>query len=240
MQRSITAMSVEDRTNASKVRIGRAAAASLTRWAGVLGHAPGTMSGVGGGLTPSQYTVEGLEMYEAIFGRGFLSSGGVHTTKNIVPKLNLKPGEKVLDVGSGLGGSAFYMAQHYGCHVVGVDLSSNMVRMCRDHIERLRTEGVKCELTGELVADMITIHEGNIFEIALTEAPFDAAYSRDCIIHIGDKPTLFKRIFDFLRPGGRLLITDYAVSDPTVKPHSQGLLDYIADRTGGGQGGRGG
>ena len=41
--------------------------------------------------------------------------------------LDLKPGQKVLDVGAGIGGSAFLMAQRYGAEVIGIDLSSNMI-----------------------------------------------------------------------------------------------------------------
>ena len=43
--------------------------------------------------------------------------------------LNLKPGQAVLDVGAGIGGSAFYMAEKYDVTVLGMDLSSNMVNI---------------------------------------------------------------------------------------------------------------
>ena len=51
-------------------------------------------------------------------------------------KLNLKPGQKVLDIGCGSGGSAFFMARHYGVHVTGVDLSSNMISLAKDRLTR--------------------------------------------------------------------------------------------------------
>lgn len=44
-------------------------------------------------------------------------------------KLKLEPGQRVLNVGCGTGGSAFYMARHYGVHVHGVDLSTNMIHV---------------------------------------------------------------------------------------------------------------
>ena len=85
--------------------------------------------------------------------------------------------------------------------VVGVDLSANMVAICNNHLARLRNEGVRSDVTGELVADMVTVHEANIFDVDLPQGPFDAVYSRDCILHIGDKAGLFRRMLHHLRPG---------------------------------------
>ena len=51
-------------------------------------------------------------------------------------KLNLKPGQKVLDIGCGSGGSAFFMARHYGVHVTGIDLSSNMINLANDRLAK--------------------------------------------------------------------------------------------------------
>lgn len=56
-------------------------------------------------------SLRGILLYEKIFGRTFVSTGGLETTKEFVELLNLKPGQKVLDVGGGIGGSAFYMAK---------------------------------------------------------------------------------------------------------------------------------
>ena len=62
-------------------------------------------------LDQQQYTVNGVLRYEKIFGENFVSTGGKDTTVEFVDQLGLKPGQKVLYVGSGLGGSAFYMAE---------------------------------------------------------------------------------------------------------------------------------
>ena len=62
-------------------------------------------------LDQNQYSRKGILRYEAIFGRTYVSVGGEETTKDFCSKLCLTPGMKVLDIGCGTGGSAFYMAR---------------------------------------------------------------------------------------------------------------------------------
>ena len=53
----------------------------------------------------------GITRYEEIFGKTFVSVGGETTTREFVTMIGLAPDMKVLDIGSGAGGSAFYMAR---------------------------------------------------------------------------------------------------------------------------------
>lgn len=57
-----------------------------------------------------QYTRNGVLRYEKIFGAGFISTGGIDTTIPFLKELNLKANQKVLDVGCGIGGGDFLMA----------------------------------------------------------------------------------------------------------------------------------
>ena len=92
------------------------------------------------------------------------------TTKEFVDKLDLKPGHKVLDVGCGIGGGDFYMAENYDAHVVGIDLSINMVSFALE-----RAIGRSCSVEFE-VADCTTK--------TYPDNTFDVIYSRDTILHI--------------------------------------------------------
>ncbi|CAO2197995.1 unnamed protein product [Urochloa humidicola] len=160
-----------------------------------------------------QYKASGILRYERIFGDGYVSTGGVETTKEFVDKLDLKSGQKVLDVGCGIGGGDFYMAEEYDTHVVGIDLSINMILFALE-----RAAGRKCSVEFE-VADCTTK--------TYPDHTFDVIYSRDTILHIQDKPSLFKNFFKWLKPGGKVLISDYCKSPG--KP-SEEFASYIRQR----------
>lgn len=161
-----------------------------------------------------QYTLESLKKYEAIFGRNFISTGGIESTREIVAMLGLKPDMKVLDVGSGVGGSAFYMAQEYGVHVHGLDLSSNMLSLAHERLQELKLES------------QVSFEYGDILE-SNADAEYDLVYSRDAFLHIEDKARLFQVLKRALKPNGLLFITDYCWGEGE---HSEEFLAYVAQR----------
>src|SRR3954467_13695951 len=63
-----------------------------------------------------QYSRASILRYEKIFGEHYISTGGAETTDNLCKRLgsSLRPGVRVLDVGSGIGGAAFHLARTYG------------------------------------------------------------------------------------------------------------------------------
>ena len=111
----------------------------------------------------------------------------------------LQETDKVLDVGCGIGGSAFYMAKHFGCSVYGMDLSKNMIDIANE-LRDDQPAGVKHRV------------QFYVEDATLMDYPtgyYDMVYSRDTILHIKDKKALFQQFYDSLKPGGTVLITDY-------------------------------
>src|SRR3954468_22083379 len=131
-----------------------------------------------------QYSRTGILRYEKIFGDGYVSTGGPETTAYLCSKLGaaLRPGVRVLDVGSGIGGAAFHLAREYGAIVTGVDLSPEMVAIAQESARA----SAAAESVTFLLADVLT---------APFAGKFDVVWSRDALMHIPDKPRLFARLF---------------------------------------------
>merc|ERR1712137_219120 len=163
-------------------------------------------------LDQNQYTRKGILRYERIFGKTFVSTGGAETTEEFCQKLDLQSGQRVLDVGCGTGGSAFYMARKYGVEVRGLDLSTNMITLALEN-------QAECELE---VRRRVCFEITDITACAFEENSFDVIYSRDTILHIEDKETLFANFLKWLKPGGKLMISDYCRTPDEWSP------DYAA------------
>ncbi|KAK9963740.1 hypothetical protein ABG768_006906 [Culter alburnus] len=165
-------------------------------------------------LDNQQYTRRGILRYEKMFGSGYVSTGGLSTTKEFVDMLNLTPKQKVLDVGCGIGGGDFYMAKTFGVEVLGMDLSSNMVEIAMERAVKEKLPLVQFEVS-------------DATKRRFPEDAFDVVYSRDTILHIRDKLDLFRKFYSWLKPGGKLLISDYCCGE---KPWSPAFQDYVNQR----------
>jgi phosphoethanolamine N-methyltransferase len=115
-------------------------------------------------------------------------------------------------VGSGIGGAAFHLARTYGARVTGIDLAEEMVAIA---LERAQEQG-----QGESVTFVL----GDVMQKPFPEA-FDIIWSRDAFMHIPDKPRLFRRLYELLAAGGRLVITDYARGKSPAAPEFEHYIE---------------
>lgn len=174
-------------------------------------------------LDQSQYSVNGILRYEKIFGPGYVSTGGKDTTENFVAKLKLQEGEKVLDVGCGIGGGDFYMAKQFGVSVYGIDLSSNMVSIAMERQLKILTDGDRSSAR-------VVFEISDATEREFKANSFNAIYSRDTILHIQDKGALFNSFYSWTKPGGRLLISDYCCGESNRDKWSTAFAKYVKQR----------
>ena len=165
-------------------------------------------------LDSSQYQESSIRQYESIYGADFVSPGGRELALEMIATMDLAPASRVLDVGCGLGGSAFVMASEFGLRVDGIDLSRNMLALAE---QKLAANGL---------SNLVTLQWGDCLELE-GRAQYDAIYSRDVFLHIADKARLFERLHTALLPGGRLLFTDYCCGP---KPWSDEFDFYVQDR----------
>jgi ubiquinone/menaquinone biosynthesis C-methylase UbiE len=106
-------------------------------------------------------------------------------------------GARLLDVGSGGGQHAVQVAQERpDVHVVGIDVSSTMVRRSRALARRANVEG------------RVTFELGDGMDLTFDDASFDAVYCAGPLKQVSDKVRLLRECHRVLRPGGRLLAMD--------------------------------
>lgn len=135
-------------------------------------------------------------------------------TETLCHHAAIRAGERVLDVGCGMGASSIHLAQEHECQVVGVTLSrlqcawaatSSRLRGAANRTKFLRTD-----------AEQLSWPDGS----------FDVVWSIECTEHLYDKPAFFERAARWLRPGGRMAICAWlAGDDPLNQTQRQMVYD---------------
>lgn len=142
------------------------------------------------GHTPDSVTVDDLAAVDEFH------IGGRRASADLLGQLGLLSNHHVLDVGSGLGGTARFLASNFGCRVSGIDLTP-------DYVE---TGKVLCSWVG--LAERVELHCGSALAMPFEDSLFDAAVMLHVGMNIEDKAVLFAEVNRVLRPGAVFGIYD--------------------------------
>lgn len=151
--------------------------------------------------TDPQYPDHFIARLHRIWGEGFLSPGGPEEVSEIVRDIDLA-GKVVLDVGFGTGGPAIALVRnHAAASVVGIDVEPQLRERAATNIDAAG------------VADRIELRLVEPGPFPFDDETFDVVFSKDSMVHIGDKPALFREVMRVLKPGGAFVASDWLAGD---------------------------
>jgi ubiquinone/menaquinone biosynthesis C-methylase UbiE len=139
------------------------------------------------GVDPDYPSLEQLAPYDNFHSRGLAS------TLELIALAGFQPGDRVLDVGGGLGGPARALAARSGAQVTVLDLTPTFIETGRVLTERVG------------LSDQVDFQLGDGTAMPFPDETFDGAWTQHSTRNIEDKAALYSEIHRVLKPGGRLV-----------------------------------
>lgn len=139
-------------------------------------------------------------------------------TDTLADLAKISDGDRIVDIGCGIGGSAIRLAKQRNCEVTGVTLSSVQ--------RRWATVSSKLKGVGRQTRFLAEDAEKVVFD----PSSFDVMWCIECTEHLFDKPAFFKRAAEWLRPGGRMAICVWFEGEDTSQPGHRQQCEEVCKR----------
>jgi len=141
--------------------------------------------------------------------------GGLKLTERLAQLLGLGPGDRVLDVASGKGASAMFMAERFGCEVIGIDYGQHNV------------EQASAEAAERRLDHLVRFQQADSESLPFPDRTFDAVVCECAFCTFPDKSRAAHEFARVLRDGGRAGLSDLTRSSELPK-ELQGLFAWVA------------
>ena len=143
--------------------------------------------------------------------------GAMDSTRELIARCHIRPGQLVLDAGCGVGATPCYLAREHGCRVVGVDVTPGMIEHAR---ERARREGLE---------DLVTFHVADACALPYVDSAFDAVLCESVVLFLHEKQRAVDEFARAVRPGGYVGLNEATLLKPAPSP---AFLDYMSRAAG--------
>ena len=151
---------------------------------------------IAAGKNPMQLTIDDLAPVDEFHTRG------KHATRQLAKLANPQPSDRVLDLGCGLGGSARFLADQFGCHVTGIDITTDYINASTRLTELVNLQG-QCQFI-----------VGDATQLPFPDESFDMVWTEHASMNIQDKQRLYAEVARILKPQGKFVFHDVFSVDP--------------------------
>ena len=138
-------------------------------------------------------------------------------TERMAELAGITGGERVIDVGCGMGGSSIWLAKNRGCNVTGVTISS---------VQRAWATTSAAWARARPRPNFMRV---DAEEVRFDAHTVDAVWSIECTEHLFDKPAFFKKAASWLKPGGRVAICAWLSGDDEQCAETQRLVYEVCE-----------
>lgn len=167
-------------------------------------------------LTRPKLDVKSLDPYTfmALLGKRVIHPGGRRSTEELFNLARLQLGQKVLDVGCGVGTTAIQMARRFKVAVAAVDISPLMLERARSNVRRASLERD------------IEVEQGDILALRFQDGTFDRVIAEAVTMFV-DRQRAAKELVRVCRPGGMVLATEFFWRQPPTEEAREIFLGQV-------------
>lgn len=139
----------------------------------------------------------------------------INENKCVARELRVNNKDIVLDAGCGVGGTAIWIAENFGCKVTGISVVDKQVNLARKHAQRRNID------------DLVSFETRSFAETGYPDQSFSKIYFVESISHAENKSGVLQEVYRLLKPNGICVITDaFVEKDPLTDTDNELLNDW--------------
>jgi len=140
----------------------------------------------------------------------------INKNQLLYDKAKIKPSDRVLDAGCGIGGSSIWMAKKFNNHATGVTISGKQVDYASQQAKKNKVD------------DRVNFVKTNFCQTPFEDASFDVVWAAESVCHTQYKGNFLREAYRLLRPGGRLVYCDaFMMQRQFNQTQWQTMLDFF-------------
>ena len=146
------------------------------------------------------------------------NSALINTNVELSNICNIQTGDKVLDAGCGRGGTVFWLAEQKEAIATGVNIVESQIQFCLEKKAKFK------------YPNRVHFLKADFHKIPLPDASFDCVWACESLCHSSNKTKFYQEAYRLLRPGGRLIVSEYCRNSRSFTKEDEVLIrDWLSN-----------